>query len=90
MTEVARLTQKLRGEGRLALKVKVTAKSGRSEIAGSLADGTLKVRLRAAPEKGRANAELIDLLAREFGVRREQVTLVSGETSPTKHLRITL
>ena len=90
MTEIAQLSHKLRAEGRLALRVKVTAKSGRREIAGLLADGTLKVRLQAPPERGRANAELIDLLASEFGVRREQVTLVSGETSPTKHIRIVL
>ncbi len=88
MTDVDRLNRQLRAEGRLSLTVKVAPKSGRSEIAGALSDGTLKVRLRASPERGRANAELIELLAREFGVRREQVALVSGGTSPKKHVRI--
>ena len=90
MTDLDRLSRQLRANGRLSLTVKVTPKSGRSEIAGALSDGTLKVRLQAPPEKGRANAELIELLAREFGVRREQVKLVSGETSPKKHVRIVL
>ncbi len=70
------------------LKVKVVPRSGRSEIVGAMADGTLKVRIAAPPEKGKANAELRAFLARHFGVRREDVIIVSGETSPLKQVRI--
>lgn len=88
MTGVARLAERLRAEGRLLLRVKVVPRSARPGIAGFLADGTLKVRLHAPPERGKANAELCDLLARELGVSRQNVTIVSGETSPLKQVRV--
>lgn len=70
------------------IRVKVTARSGRSEVAGTLADGTLKVRIAAAPEKGRANAELIEVLARHFQVPEGSIEIVSGQTAPLKLVRI--
>ncbi len=90
MSDLAKLVPQLRAQGKLLLRVKVTPKSGRSQVAGWLADGTLKVRLQAAPERGKANAELCRLLARELGVARENVRIVSGEGSPLKQVRIEL
>ena len=55
---------------------------------GQLADGTLKVRIAAAPEKGRANEELCEVLAAHFGVARGAVEIVSGHASPLKLVRI--
>ena len=80
--------QELALRGEVRLKVKVTPNSGRSEIAGFLADGTLKARLLAAPERGKANQELRALLAKHLGVRPRQVEILSGETSPLKHVRV--
>ena len=48
----------------MTLRVKVIPRSPRSEIVGELADGTLKVRIAAAPERGKANEALIELLRR--------------------------
>jgi len=70
------------------LRVKVVPKSSRNEILGPMADGTLKVRIAAAPEKGRANAELCAFLARHYGVPKSAVTILSGQTSPRKLVRI--
>lgn len=42
----------------VTLTVKVIPKSARNEIAGMLADGTLKVKIAAPPEKGQANEML--------------------------------
>jgi len=70
------------------LRVKVVPKSSRNEILGPMADGTLKVRIAAAPEKGKANAELCAFLARHYGVPRSAVTILSGGTSPRKLVRI--
>jgi uncharacterized protein len=64
----------------MTLRVKVIPRSQRSEIVGELADGTLKVRIAAAPERGRANEELIALLAAKFGVGRGDVEIVSGHS----------
>jgi uncharacterized protein (TIGR00251 family) len=70
------------------LRVKVVPKSSRNQILGPMADGTLKVRIAAAPEKGKANAELCAFLARHYGVPKSAVTILSGETSPRKLVRI--
>ena len=70
------------------LRIKVVAKSPKTEIAGELSDGTLKVKVAAAPERGKANAELCSFLAREIGIPSSQVEVISGHTSPLKLVRV--
>jgi len=78
------IRRELAERGEVRLKVKVTPRSGRCEVAGWLADGTLKARVHAPPEKGKANEELRALLARELGTRASQVSVISGAASPRK------
>jgi uncharacterized protein len=68
--------------------VRVVPRASKSEIVGEI-DGALKVRLCSPPVDGAANAELIKMLAREFGVSRGRVEIVSGQNSRTKRIRIT-
>ena len=84
------MKQKLAAQGELRLTVKVIPKSSRGEIAGSLADGTLKAKVQAPPEKGKANAELCALLARELGVAPRNVVIVRGGKSSLKQVRVAL
>lgn len=49
----------------------------------------LKVAVHAAPEKGKANAALIELLAELLELKRNQLQLVNGETSQEKTVLIT-
>ena len=69
------------------LEVRVIPRAGRSEVAG-MRDGALLVRLAAAPVDGAANAELIDLIARALHVPKRDITIVSGERSRKKRVRI--
>jgi uncharacterized protein len=46
--------------------------------------GRLKVAVHAAPEKGKANAALVEVIAEALGVKRNQISLISGETSQDK------
>jgi uncharacterized protein YggU (UPF0235/DUF167 family) len=48
----------------------------------------LKVRIRAAPEKGKANAAIEALLAAALGVPRSAVSVEKGETRRIKTVRI--
>ena len=73
----------------LRLSIKVTTRGARTECLGILADGTIRVRLAAVPEDGRANAELVRYIAEEIGCRESQVSIVSGYTSTRKILLIT-
>jgi uncharacterized protein (TIGR00251 family) len=70
------------------IAVKVIPKSSRNEVVGEMADGTLKVKIAAAPEKGKANAELCSFLAKYFGVPSRNVSILSGETSHRKLVRV--
>ena len=70
------------------IRVKVLPKSSRTELAGRLPDGTWKVKVAAAPEKGKANKALCAFLAEHFGVPQSRVSIVSGATSHIKLVRI--
>ena len=80
---------KLQADKRLTLALKVSPKSSRNEIAGFLEDGTMKLKITAAPEKGKANAEIVAFLADLFAVSKRQVEIVRGETSALKTVVIT-
>jgi uncharacterized protein (TIGR00251 family) len=69
------------------LAVKVTPNAGRSEITG-LKDGVLQVRVAAPPDKGKANKELINVLAERLGIRKSAVLIVKGQTSRHKTIII--
>jgi uncharacterized protein (TIGR00251 family) len=88
MDEVAELRRRLSADGQLSLFVKVTPKSSRTRIIGRMVDGTLKIAVAAAPEKGRANAALCDFLARELGIPKSAVSVESGHTSSRKRMKI--
>ena len=53
-----------------------------------MSDGTLKVKVAAVPEKGKANDELCAVLARHFDVGPRDVEVISGATSTRKRVRI--
>ncbi len=69
------------------LTVKVVPGASRDQIAGWLEE-TLKVRVSAPPEKGKANAAVEKLVAKALGLSRDAVRVVSGATSPRKTLSI--
>ncbi len=71
----------------ITFTVRVAPRASKSEIIGER-DGAVKVRLSSPPVDGAANAELIKLLAKRFGVARSDVRIISGETSKTKRIRI--
>jgi len=67
----------------VSFAVRVQPRASRSGIAGEL-DGALKIRLAAPPVDGEANDELLRFLAKLFDLPRQQITLVSGQTSKNK------
>ena len=69
------------------LHVKVKPNS-RVAVLEELDDGTWLARLKAAPVEGKANAELIALLAKRFQVRRAQVSIRRGATGRAKVVEI--
>ncbi len=67
----------------VVLPVRAQPKARRSAITGEHA-GALKVSVTAPAEKGKANAAIIAVLAKEFGLAKSQIELLSGQTSSQK------
>lgn len=72
--------------------VKVTPKSSSNRIVGIIQNVTLKSFLKiyvtAIPESGRANIEVITLLAKTWRIPRSKCTIIIGKTSRIKTIRI--
>lgn len=71
----------------LIFSVRVIPRSSKTEIVGEH-DGALKVKLRSPPVEGAANAEIVKMMAKSFGVARSAVSIISGETSRNKRVRV--
>ena len=75
-------------DGRATLvPVKVVSNASRSRVAGPHGDG-VKIQVAAPPERGRANEAACAVLAEALGIPVRNVTLVRGQTSPSKTLRV--
>lgn len=71
----------------VVLTIRVIPRAGRSGPAGTR-DNAFLIRLNAAPVGGAANEELVRLLADLLNVPRRNVTIVGGERSRQKRVRI--
>jgi uncharacterized protein (TIGR00251 family) len=69
------------------LAIKAIPNAPRSEIVGWLGDA-LKVKIHAPPVEGKANDALCEFLADTLGLPRRAVTLVRGDTSRQKVVRL--
>ena len=72
----------------MRLKVHVNPRSSRNQITGWQGD-VLCVKLIAPPVEGAANKAAIGFLAQALGIKKSQITLVSGDTSRDKLFEIT-
>jgi uncharacterized protein (TIGR00251 family) len=75
------------GKGGVLIAVKAVPGASRDEIVGLLGD-RLKIRVSAPPEAGQANSAICALVARELGVRTQDVAVVRGDAKAEKTLRV--
>ncbi|MEP3359756.1 MAG: DUF167 domain-containing protein [Alphaproteobacteria bacterium] len=76
----------------LRVALKVTPKAAANRLTGLAADAegglVLKVSVTAPADKGKANAAVIKLLAKEWGVAKSDIEVTQGAASRTKTLLI--
>jgi hypothetical protein len=72
----------------VVIDVRVIPRAGRSGVAGARGDAVL-VRLQAPPVEGAANEELIAVLAKALGVAKRAVSIVAGDRSRQKRVKVT-
>lgn len=75
-------------EPSVTLAVRVTPRADRNGVAGVRDDGTVLVRVTAAPTDGLANKAVLETLADALKVKKSQLTLAGGETSRDKRIKI--
>lgn len=78
--------------GGLDLFIRLTPKSAKAAVSGTFVSDDkayIQVKVREAPEDGRANKALIEFLADELDVPKSVLTLASGHTARLKTVRIT-
>jgi uncharacterized protein len=73
--------------GSVRFFVKVVPGSSKTALCGVL-DGMLKVKVVAAPEKGKANKCLTEFLAKQLCVKKNAVSILSGQTSAIKQIMV--
>lgn len=71
----------------MKLQIKVIPSSSKDCIAGWLED-TLKVKVKAPPEKGRANKAIIKVLEKKLDLPKGSINITSGSTSRKKVIEI--
>jgi uncharacterized protein len=69
------------------LPVRAHPGARRNEIRG-VQDGMLKVSVTQAPEKGKANKAVVELLAKKLDLKKSQIELIAGETSHQKRFLV--
>jgi uncharacterized protein (TIGR00251 family) len=74
-------------DGGVVFAVKVVPGSSRMAVC-SLLDDMVKIKVSAAPEKGKANKCLLDFLAKQLSVKRNAVKIVSGKGNPVKSVQV--
>jgi len=70
----------------MIIGIKVVPKS--SKVSVEEKNGKLHVKLTAPPDKGKANKQLVKVLAQHFGVSKSKVKILKGETSHNKVVEI--
>ncbi len=77
------------GKSGAALAVRVATRAPHNELVSIQKDGTLKLRLAAAPVEGKANQVLINFLAEVLNIPPSRIELVAGQTNRNKLITIT-
>jgi uncharacterized protein len=80
--------KELIARGLTYLRVKAIPGAAKTEFKGEMADGTIKIAVAARPEKGKANAALVEFLAEEFGVAKNKANIISGAGARIKLVKI--
>lgn len=73
----------------IELTVRAAPNSSKNQIVGTL-DGALKIKLKAPPVDGEANAELVHFLSKWLKIPKSEIILQKGETSKNKKLLLPL
>ncbi|MDX9779286.1 MAG: DUF167 domain-containing protein [Patescibacteria group bacterium] len=85
---IADIKEKLNKQGKAVFHVKVSPGSNVTEWQESLSDGTLKMKVKEAPERGKANEAVVNFVAETFLVSKKAVSIIAGGGARLKRIKI--
>lgn len=85
---LSKYKQLLKEKGELYLRVKARPGAAGNAVTEIMDDETIKIDIAAPPVKGKANRELVEFLAKNFAVSKNNVKIISGAASRTKLIKI--
>lgn len=71
----------------IILNLKIIPNSAKNEIIGIL-NNYIKIKINAAPEKGKANDELISFLSEKLNIKKSDISILKGEKNKEKKILI--
>ena len=71
------------------IDVKIQANAGANEISGRMADGVIKIKIKAPAVDNKANKQLVHFLSEKTGVPKNDIIIIAGLTSSWKKIKIT-
>ena len=74
-------------DGGVTFAARIVPSSSRTALCGLL-DYMLKIKVSAPPEKGKANRCLVEFLAKQLGVKKKSVSIISGQSNPVKEIQV--
>lgn len=72
----------------ITLQVKIIPNARQDKICGYIDKDILKIKIKAKPIDGKANAYLIKYLSKELDIPRSNITIIKGKTSRNKVLEV--
>jgi uncharacterized protein (TIGR00251 family) len=70
------------------LSIRLKPASNKDEITGWMGDGTLKIKVKAKPVEGQANASMINLLSKRLHIPKSRIEILMGEKTKQKTIRV--
>lgn len=80
--------KKITEDNEVYIRIKLRPGAKCNLVTGTMDNGTIKMDVAEAAEKGRANQELIKFLAHEFAVSSNNVKIISGRSARIKLIKI--
>ncbi|MFA5792523.1 MAG: DUF167 domain-containing protein [Candidatus Gracilibacteria bacterium] len=72
----------------MIIKVRISPKAKQTAFAEMLQNGTIKIRIKEAPENGKANRALIEFLAKTLKLTQKEICILHGKTDRLKLIEI--
>lgn len=78
----------IQDKGKFSFHVKVSPGADKTEWQAPLSDGTLKLKVKGAPERGKANEDVISFIASELGLNKKLVEITAGGGARLKRIKV--